>query len=108
MFSRKNDPATPKPQVPEPYREPLKTDAREHSINLIEQGVRLPTDDQWVDVPGSPFQVMTRGTDEVGTLWIRLNPNVTWEEWGSFQVRLEERYREYMKSHPLGKLLGYT
>jgi hypothetical protein len=34
-------------------------------------GVYLPSPD-WVDVPGSPFQVRTRWTDPIGTYWVRV------------------------------------
>lgn len=42
-------------------------------INIFEL-VQLPTHGDWVDVPGSPFQVMTRGQDLVGVLYVRIRP----------------------------------
>lgn len=45
-------------------------------VDLIERGISLPTNNQWVDVPGSPFQVMTQDKDALGTFWLRTNPNI--------------------------------
>lgn len=38
-------------------------------------GVRLPTGCEWVDLPGTPYQVRTFGSDLAGTFWLRLNPS---------------------------------
>jgi hypothetical protein len=43
-------------------------------IDLRDLGVQLPTHGQWVDVPGSPFQVKTQATDMVGTFSVRIRP----------------------------------
>lgn len=56
----------------------------EEQINIFERGVQLPTDGQWVDVPGCPFQVMTRGTDQVGLLWVRMRPDIQPNHWTSW------------------------
>lgn len=43
-------------------------------INVFDHGVRLPTGGTWVDLPNSPFQLMTRDTDTLGTVHIRIRP----------------------------------
>lgn len=48
----------------------------EELINIFERGVQLPTHGQWVDVPGSPFQVMCWDTDLAGTFRVRINPDI--------------------------------
>lgn len=45
-------------------------------IDIFERGVQLPTDGQWVDVPGSPFQVMCHLSDLAGTFRVRANPEI--------------------------------
>lgn len=47
-------------------------------INIIEAGVALPTGGAWVPVPGSPFEIMTRGTDEFGVFRVRLKLGSAW------------------------------
>lgn len=42
-------------------------------INVAE-GIQLPTQGHWVDVPGSPFQVMARDSDMTGTMYVRIRP----------------------------------
>jgi hypothetical protein len=42
-------------------------------INVAD-GIKLPTGGEWIDVPGSPFQVMARGSDIMGTMYIRIRP----------------------------------
>lgn len=49
---------------------------KDEQINIFERGVQLPTHEQWVDVPGSPFQVRTISTDELGAIWVRANPEI--------------------------------
>lgn len=51
-------------------------------INIFESGVQVPTHGQWVDVPGSPFQVMTMSTDLVGVVHVRVRPSWSayWQE----------------------------
>ncbi len=56
-------------------------------IDLQEHGVQLPTDG-WVDVPGSPFQVMARDSDILGTVWIRINPAHA-HLWSEFVAMME-------------------
>lgn len=45
-------------------------------ISLADKGVLLPTNDEWVDVPGTPFQVRTLDTDCIGSFHLRLNPEM--------------------------------
>lgn len=56
-------------------------------IDLQEAGVTLPTGGHWVDVPGSPFQVMAALTDIMGVVHIRINPVYAhhWNEFMSFK-----------------------
>jgi hypothetical protein len=53
-------------------------------IDLRKAGVRLPSD-EWIHVPGSPFQVRTRGTDPVGVFHVRIRPSYSayWVEFMS-------------------------
>lgn len=56
-------------------------------IDLQEHGVQLPTHDQWVDIPGSPFQVMTKGQDVYPVMWVRIRPTYAayWNEFMSIK-----------------------
>lgn len=51
-------------------------------INVYEHGVKMPTGGHWVDLPGSPFQLMARDTDILGTVHVRIRPAYAayWEE----------------------------
>jgi hypothetical protein len=55
-------------------------------VNLLD-GVRLPTEG-WVDVPGSPFQVMARSHDELGVMYVRIRPSYAayWNEFMSTKL----------------------
>lgn len=55
-------------------------------INVAE-GVRLPTGGHWVDLPGSPFQVMARDSDIMGTMYVRIRPAyaASWNEFMSMK-----------------------
>lgn len=68
----------------------------------VTAGVKLPTGGHWVNLPGSPFQVMARGSDTMGTMYVRLNPDITWEEWESFAKRQDE----WVGKHPMAGFLG--
>lgn len=62
----------------------------EEQINIFERGVQLPTHGQWVDVPGSPFQVKTEGHDELGVIWIRVGPDVRPNHWTSWSFMIPD------------------
>ena len=57
----------------------------EEQINIFERGVQLPTHGQWVNVPGSPLQVKTVGSDMAGIIWVRVRPaySAYWTEFMS-------------------------
>ena len=57
-------------------------------IDIWEHGVQLPTGGHWVDIPGSPFQVMARDTDTMGTVSIRFQPAMA-EHWSEFIEMVE-------------------
>lgn len=57
-------------------------------IDLRDRGVQIPTRDQWVDIPGSPFQVMTRGRDDIGIIHIRFKPELA-HHWSEFRAMME-------------------
>lgn len=55
-------------------------------IDLVaERRVQLPTHGKWVDVPGSPFQIMTHDADPVGIMHVRIRPSYAayWNEFMS-------------------------
>lgn len=51
-------------------------------INFYDHGVLLPTGGHWVDLPDSPFQLMARDSDILGTVHVRIRPSYAayWEE----------------------------
>lgn len=55
------------------------------TINVFGHGVQMPTGGHWVDLPGSPFQLMARDIDTLGTVHIRIRPGYAayWEEFMS-------------------------
>ena len=59
-------------------------------------GVVLPTHGQWVDVPGSPFQVMTGDADLMGTVHVRIRPGYQayWMEFMSDKLAGDPKARE--------------
>jgi hypothetical protein len=73
-------------------------------VNLLD-GVRLPSEG-WVDVPGSPFQVMARPQDTLGVMYVRLHPDLTWSQWESFKQEIQARDLEIMRQHPLAPFFG--
>jgi len=54
-------------------------------INPDDHGIHLPTGGTWVDLPRSPFQVMTRSEDLAGTFHVRVRPAYAayWDEFMS-------------------------
>lgn len=57
-------------------------------INIFEQGIQLPTHGQWINVPSSPFQVMTHDSDNVGAVHIRVTPAYA-HHWNEFLAMME-------------------
>lgn len=68
---------------------------------------RLPTGGEWVDLPGTPFQVTTYAHEELGTVHLRIHPSLKWGEWENFQARLDEEYAQFLAQHPLAKALRW-
>lgn len=58
-------------------------------IDLKDRGIQVPTRGHWVDIPGSPFQVMTRDTDEIGIFYVRFKPELA-HHWSEFQAMMEQ------------------
>lgn len=58
-------------------------------FNFLDRGVRLPTGGLWVDVPGSPFQVMARDSDIMGTVYMRVSPAYA-HHWSEFKAMMEQ------------------
>lgn len=56
-------------------------------INVAE-GIVLPTHGEWINVPGSPFQVMARDSDMMGTMYVRINPAYA-HHWNEFAAMME-------------------
>lgn len=50
----------------------------QQEIDLREHGVQLPTHGNWVPIPGSPFEIMTKGTDEFGVFHVRFKLGSAW------------------------------
>lgn len=69
----------------------------EEQINIYQLGVRLPTYGNWVDVPGSPFQVQAHLHDLAGSFRVRVRPaySAYWTEFMSDKEAGETRIGDH-------------